>query len=151
MKARTRKSLFTNTREKQVTTRKTVTDSYLQRLRLKRSTLNPEIVYDQYNFYVKSDKSIIGFKSKGHAGFGVRGTDVVCASVSILLINTVNSIEKLTSEECSYKINDRRATIDFQMDTVGDGSQLLLQSLKMGLEGIADGYPGNVTINIEEV
>ena len=93
-------------------------------------------------FYVKSDKSIIGFKSKGHAGFGVRGTDVVCASVSILLI---------TSEECSYKINDRRATIDFQMDTVGDGSQLLLQSLKMGLEGIADGYPGNVTINIEEV
>ena len=65
--------------------------------------------------------------------------------------NTVNSIEKLTSEECSYKINDRRATIDFQMDTVGDGSQLLLQSLKMGLEGIADGYPGNVTINIEEV
>ena len=102
-------------------------------------------------FYVKSDKSIIGFKSKGHAGFGVRGTDVVCASVSILLINTVNSIEKLTSEECSYKINDRRATIDFQMDTVGDGSQLLLQSLKMGLEGIEDGYPGNVTINIEEV
>ena len=92
-------------------------------------------------FYIKSDKSIIGFKSKGHAGFGVRGTDVVCASVSILLINTVNSIEKLTSEECSYKINDRRATIDFQMDTVGDGSQLLLQSLKMGLEGIADGYP----------
>ena len=42
MKARTRKSLFTNTREKQVTTRKTVTDSYLLRLRLKRSTLNPE-------------------------------------------------------------------------------------------------------------
>ena len=37
-------------------------------------------------FYIKSDKSIIGFKSKGHAGFGVRGTDVVCASVSILLI-----------------------------------------------------------------
>ena len=25
-------------------------------------------------FYIKSDKSIIGFKSKGHAGFGVRGT-----------------------------------------------------------------------------
>ena len=102
-------------------------------------------------FYVKSDSTIVGFKSKGHAGYGVRGTDVVCASVSILLINTVNSIEKLTSEECSYKINDRRATIDFEMDNTGDKSQVLLASLKMGLEGIAGEYPGNVTIKIEEV
>ena len=102
-------------------------------------------------FYIKSDNSIIGFKSKGHAGFGVRGTDVVCAAVSILLINTVNSIEKLTGEICNYKINDRRATIDFEMDDVGDKSQVLLKSLKMGLEGIAGEYPGNVTIKIEEV
>ena len=34
-------------------------------------------------FYVKSDKSIIGFKSKGHAGFGVRGTDVVLSLIHI--------------------------------------------------------------------
>ena len=102
-------------------------------------------------FYVKSDNTIAGFKSKGHAEFSRRGTDIVCASVSILLINTVNSIEKLTSEECSYKINDRRATIDFEMDNTGDKSQVLLASLKMGLEGIAGEYPGNVTIKIEEV
>lgn len=102
-------------------------------------------------FYIKSDNSIIGFKSKGHAGFGVRGTDVVCASVSILLINTVNAIEKFASEHCSYKINDRRATIDFEMDSVGHDSQLLLQSLQLGIQGIADEYPGNVTIKIEEV
>ncbi len=102
-------------------------------------------------FYIKSDDSIIGFKSKGHAGYGVRGTDVVCASVSILLINTVNAIEKLTADKCSYKINDRRATIDFEMNTVGEHSQTLLKALRLGVEGIAGEYPGNVTIKIEEV
>ena len=102
-------------------------------------------------FYIKSDNTIVGFKSKGHAEFSRHGTDIVCASVSILLINTINSIEKLTGDRCSYKINDRRATIDFEMDNTGDKSQVLLESLKMGLEGIAGEYPGNVTIKIEEV
>ena len=103
-------------------------------------------------FYVKSDSTIVGFKSKGHAGYGVRGTDVVCASVSILLINTVNAIEKLTADKCDYKINDRRATIDFEIDgDVSHESRLLFQSLKLGLEGIASEYPGNVKITVEEV
>ena len=102
-------------------------------------------------FYVKSDSTIVGFKSKGHAGYGVRGTDVVCASVSILLINTVNAIEKLTADKCDYKINDRRATIDFEMDAFGEQSQTLLKALRLGVEGIAGEYPGNVTIKIEEV
>lgn len=102
-------------------------------------------------FYVKSDDTIYGFKSKGHAGYGMRGTDVVCASVSILLINTINAIEKLTADRCSYKINDRRATIDFGMDSCGEQSQTLLKALRLGIEGIAGEYPGNVTIKIEEV
>ena len=102
-------------------------------------------------FYIKSDNTIVGFKSKGHAEFSRRGTDIVCASVSILLIYTINSIERLTGDRCNYKINDRRATIDFEMDTYGEHSQTLLKALRLGVEGIAGEYPGNVTIKIEEV
>lgn len=102
-------------------------------------------------FYERAG-NIIGLKSKGHAGFGVRGTDVVCASVSILVINTINSIEKLTSDRCDEKTNSRKATIEFGIDEPpSKESQLLLQSLKLGVEGIALEYPGNVTITTEEV
>ena len=66
-------------------------------------------------FYRKSG-DIIGFQSKGHAGHGMRGTDVVCASVSALIINTINSIEKLTHDKFDENINDRRAIIEFQID-----------------------------------
>ena len=103
-------------------------------------------------FYVKPDNTIIGFRSKGHAGYGERGTDVVCASVSALIINTVNSIEELTSDKLNSQVNDRRATIDFEIDgDISHDAALLLKSLEFGLSGIAKSYPGNISIKYKEV
>ena len=102
--------------------------------------------------YARKGGDIFGMQVKGHAGFGVRGTDVVCASVSILTINTINSIQKLTSDKCNEKVNSRKATIDFEIDgEVSRESKVLLESLKMGLEAISKDYPGNVKITVEEV
>ena len=36
--------------------------------------------------------NIIGFHVSGHAGFSPHGTDVVCAGVSALVINCINSV-----------------------------------------------------------
>lgn len=95
--------------------------------------------------------NIIGFQSKGHAGYGVRGTDVVCASVSALIINTVNSIEKLTHDKYDEKINDRKATIDFEIDgEVSPQGELLFKALELGLGEIAAAYPGNVSIKYRD-
>lgn len=97
-------------------------------------------------FYTRAGK-IIGFQSKGHACYGVKGTDVVCASVSALIINTVNSIEQLTQDGCDSKVNDRKATIDFEIDgEVSPQAELLFNSLELGLNEIAKVYPGNVSI-----
>ena len=102
--------------------------------------------------YARKGGDIFGMQVKGHAGFGVRGTDVVCASVSILVINTINSIQKLTSDKCNEKVNARKATIDFEIDgAVSSESKLLLDSMKLGLDNIAAEYPGNVKITVEEV
>ena len=103
-------------------------------------------------FYAKKDGTLFGLQSKGHAGYGSRGTDIVCASVSILTINTINSIQKLTSDKCNEKVNARKATIDFEIvGEVSRESKVLLESLKMGLEAISKDYPGNVKITVEEV
>ncbi len=102
--------------------------------------------------YARKGGDIFGLQVKGHAGFGVRGTDVVCASVSILVINTINSIQKLTSDKCNEKVNARKATIDFEIDgVVSKESKLLFDSMKLGLDNIASEYPGNVKITVEEV
>lgn len=36
--------------------------------------------------------NIIGFHVSGHADFSPHGTDVVCAGVSALVINCINSV-----------------------------------------------------------
>ena len=100
-------------------------------------------------FYTKSGR-ITGFQSKGHAGYGMRGTDVVCASVSALIINTVNSIEKLTKDTVDEEVNYKKATIHFRIiGDVSHDSELLLNALELGVAEISREYPGNVSIKYQ--
>ena len=41
----------------------------------------------------KRNGNYLEFVSKGHAGYAEEGQDIVCAAVSVLVINTVNSLE----------------------------------------------------------
>ena len=55
------------------------------------------------------DNKYVAFSCAGHAGFSDKGKDIVCASVSALVINTANAIEKLSdcdfnAEVCGDKI-----------------------------------------------
>ena len=55
----------------------------------------------------KSDNDIYeGFTCKGHAGYAVSGKDIICASISILVINTINSLEELAGQEMSVKSDE---------------------------------------------
>ena len=38
----------------------------------------------------------MGFDLEGHAGYSEAGTDIVCAAVSVLVINTINAVEMYT-------------------------------------------------------
>ena len=47
----------------------------------------------------KKENQFTGIKSVGHAGYADYGQDIVCSAVSVLLINTLNSIEEFTSDK----------------------------------------------------
>ena len=90
---RLKKLSFTSTREKLVITRKTVTDSSTLKLRSKRSTVNLKVVVMTKDNSLQNEtmEFIWILMSKGHAGYAEEGQDIVCAAVSALVINTVNS------------------------------------------------------------
>ena len=54
----------------------------------------------------KKNNSYTEFTSKGHAGYAEEGQDIICAAVSVLVINTVNSLETLTHDQISVKEKD---------------------------------------------
>ncbi len=93
------------------------------------------------SIYRNDESKVIGFRSVGHAGYADRGEDIVCAAVSVLIINTVNSIEHFTSDTFDYKENEKKGQIDFKIiSKLSNESSLLLNSLVLGLQGIMENY-----------
>lgn len=95
-------------------------------------------------FYRDSDNNYKGFTVSGHAGYASAGKDIVCAGVSMLTINTINAVEKLT--ECRFKVEqDKAGTIKFKFLTEtgkepDSQGQLLISALSLGLTEIAKEY-----------
>ena len=97
-------------------------------------------------FYRDKDMNYKRFSCEGHAGYAEYGYDIVCAAISSLSVNTVNSIDKLTDDDIKVQTDDA-GLLKLEMITNSDSSQLLLASLKLGLQGIANTY-GNEYVNI---
>ena len=51
---------------------------------------------------------------KGHAGYADSGSDIVCAAVSMLVINTVNSLEVFTDTAMKVEAEETSGMISFR-------------------------------------
>ena len=66
-------------------------------------------------FYQNSENQCVGFTSEDHAGYAQEGEDIVCAGISALVINTVNSIEAFTEDEFTIDVDESSARIHFMI------------------------------------
>ena len=82
-----------------------------------------------------------GLCVKGHAGYDEYGKDIVCAAVSVLVINTINSIETFTEDVFELNTDEVSGLIEFEVvSDISDETHLLLDSLLLGLQGIEADY-----------
>ncbi len=84
-------------------------------------------------------KAYRGFRCEGHAGFADRGQDVVCAAVSVLVINTVNSIEAFTSQAFTCDHDEDMICLRLTDEPTSE-TKLLLDSMIFGLKAIRQQY-----------
>ena len=88
-----------------------------------------------------ASKAYVGFSIKGHAGYAEHGQDIICAAVSVLAQNTVNSIEQFTDDTFSGEIDEKTGSLAVSFPHgVGKDSRLLLDSMVLGLTSIAEEY-----------
>ena len=79
----------------------------------------------------------MGFKSKGHAGFADSGYDIICAGVSALVINTINSIDQFTKEAHATNQDQETGLISFRFEKpAGHDAELLMKSMVLGVQEI---------------
>jgi len=72
---------------------------------------------------------------KGHAGYAESGSDIYCAAVSVLAINTANSLEALLNCKLISEMEEGFLEIHL-MDQPDESTELLFQSMVLGLKGI---------------
>ena len=82
----------------------------------------------------KKNNLYVSFTSKGHAGY-----DIICAAVSALVINTVNSLEQLTGDQIQAEESDGFVSFSFVKPVTKEGT-LLMDSLVLGLTEIENSY-----------
>ncbi len=104
-------------------------------------------------FRRRSDGGIVGFQTEGHAGYAEKGSDIVCAAVSMLVINTINAIELYTTDDCAVQVSEADAFISLRVRSVTQSRELqvLLKALALGLSQAAQDHPEYLTFTIEEV
>lgn len=83
----------------------------------------------------------IGACLVGHAEYDELGQDIVCAAVSVLILNTINSIETFTSDNYVCDIAEEGGFVDFKLTSEPSSEALLLiKSLVLGITGLSKDY-----------
>ncbi|MBQ6129398.1 MAG: ribosomal-processing cysteine protease Prp [Lachnospiraceae bacterium] len=99
---------------------------------------------------VKNPSGYESFSCKGHAGFAASGKDIVCSAISVLTINTANSIMTLTDTKISVSENDGFLSWKFEGGS-GKEADLLMDSLLIGLKSLEEEYGKYLKLEIKEV
>jgi hypothetical protein len=98
--------------------------------------INAQIVRD-------SQGKIIGFTVENH------GESIVCAAVSMLVLNTVNSIELLTEDNFVCDYNENGGYLKFSLtdpQSRTDGISILLDAMLLGLTSTKKEHPEEIEI-----
>lgn len=82
---------------------------------------------------------------EGHAGYGVSGTDIVCASVSSILITSINAMLRVDKEAIAYEKQEAYVKLDILKHT--EMIDLLVDNLIALLEELEQDYKKYVKIN----
>ena len=95
----------------------------------------------------------IGFEMSGHAGYAENGNDIVCAGVSVLALNTINSIETFTEDEFTFDQNEEDGFMKIYLTgEVSSESKLLIQSFVLGINSMIEaGNEDYIKIDYKEV
>lgn len=99
------------------------------------------------------------YSIKGHAGYADYGKDIVCAAMSILAQTTLLSLVEvcgLDENTIKYSIDEKSGFIDVELPkdieiSILEKTQILLESLIVGINSIVESYPEYVTLENGEV
>lgn len=82
----------------------------------------------------------------GHALYDESGQDIVCAAVSILVYNAINSCEKFADVCLDVRDTPKELSFEIPKSSYSAAVRLLLSSMVFGIEQLVEQYPEYVRL-----
>jgi uncharacterized protein YsxB (DUF464 family) len=82
------------------------------------------------------------------------GDNITCAAVSMLVLNTVNSIKKLAPDDFSCEYDPKGGFLTFALTEpyfVSEAANVLLEAMLLGLMSTLEQYPKEITLKVKAV
>ena len=96
-----------------------------------------------------ADDAYKSIECSGHAGFAEYGEDIVCSAISVLMINLITSIDKLTDDEVEVFEDEKKGILRLSLsDKPSHEADILLSSFELGVDSIFRQY-GKKFLNIK--
>lgn len=95
--------------------------------------------------YTSGDR-MTAFCVSGHALYDESGQDIVCAAVSILVYNAINSCEKFADVVLEVRDTPKELSFEIPKSLYSTAVRLLLSSMVFGIEQLVEQYPEYVCL-----
>jgi uncharacterized protein YsxB (DUF464 family) len=102
----------------------------------------------------KTGGKFSGFKIEGHSGYGEAGTDIVCASVSILsytALNSMNEVAGLPLSDIQYEVDEETGFLKLSTDNNNEKTEIIYRNFLVGISLLLEDYSDYITLKLEEV
>lgn len=98
----------------------------------------------------EDDDRIKSISSAGHSGYAEEGSDIVCASVSVLLQNAQKTFCEILKIKTGYKVNIKNANLSITLPELSGEelkmTDLIMRSTVNGLYDLEDTFPKYIKI-----
>ncbi|MEL7649716.1 MAG: ribosomal-processing cysteine protease Prp [Sedimentibacter sp.] len=102
----------------------------------------------------KTKDEIRGFIIEGHSGYAEEGSDIVCASVSILsytALNAMNLVAGIEPEFITYETDEETGFMNMRTLKNNEKTDVIYRSFMVGIELLLEDYSDYITLKFEEV
>lgn len=102
--------------------------------------------------FESSTQKITGVEISGHAGMDEFGSDIVCASVSVLVISAINGLEEYVQTEVDARVENGVTSFSINEDDAlkSTQAQAIVNTLYIAMLGLEDEYEEYIEVTITE-
>ena len=98
----------------------------------------------------EDDDRIKSISSTGHSGYSTQGSDIVCASVSVLLQNAQKTFEEILDINTFYAVDENKPSLSITLPKLSGEklkmADLIMKSTVNGLYDLMDTFPKHINI-----